>query len=109
MSPSAACQIEDIVAGDYVQLLFALRYQSLGAIEGIFSSLVYFAFKRMENEWTLLVNDIRKGTLRDGLDIPLGIRTELMNKLTPDPTRADDLEHEFSKGKCPNPLKGLIA
>ncbi|XP_055355663.1 uncharacterized protein LOC129600997 [Paramacrobiotus metropolitanus] len=96
--PSIAFQIEDAGAGGYVQILFALRFRELGAIEGIFASLVYFAFQRMESEWKDLVNDIRHGTLKPDPKVPLHIRQELLKHLRPDAQRADELEIEFNKG-----------
>jgi GH3 auxin-responsive promoter len=61
--PTVAFEIENSASGSYVQLIFALRYRNLGAIEGVFASLVYFAFQKMEEEWKSLVEDIRHGTI----------------------------------------------
>ena len=97
-SPLIVFKIEDASAGGYVQLLFALRYRELGAIEGVFASNVYYAFKRIESEWQTLVENIRTGNLPDRLKIEPEIRSKLTTYLTPDPARADELEGEFTKG-----------
>ncbi|GAU92307.1 hypothetical protein RvY_04403 [Ramazzottius varieornatus] len=97
-SPSTAFQIADLTVGTYVQLMFALKYRDLGAMDGTFASNVYFVFKRMEEEWPSLVQDIRMGKFNKNLDIPQDIRQKLEDQMEPDPMRADELEEEFEKG-----------
>ncbi|OQV17715.1 putative Jasmonic acid-amido synthetase JAR1 [Hypsibius exemplaris] len=96
--PSVTFQIEDSSASGYVQLIFALRYRDLGAIEGTFASIVYFSFKRMEADWRSLVENIRNGTIRQDLNISDDIREILLAHLKPDQARADFLEEQFEEG-----------
>lgn len=96
--PTVAFQIEDTAVSGYVQLLFALSYRDLGAIEGAFASLVYFAFKKMESDWRSLVEDIRYGTIKQDLHMPKEVRDVLLAHLKPNPTRADELQAQFERG-----------
>ena len=96
--PSIVFQIEDSDASGYIQLLFALSYRDLGAIEGAFASLVYFAFKKMESEWHSLVENIRNGTIKQDLNMPDDIRRVLLDIIKPNSARADELEEQFEQG-----------
>ncbi|GAU92548.1 hypothetical protein RvY_04615 [Ramazzottius varieornatus] len=97
-APSIVYDIEDPRAATYVQLLFALKYRNLGAIDGLAASLVYFALKQLEADWKELVKDIRLGSLNKDLLLSDSVRRILESQLTPDQQRASRLEREFEKG-----------
>ncbi|OQV13545.1 putative Indole-3-acetic acid-amido synthetase GH3.17 [Hypsibius exemplaris] len=96
--PTVAFAIEDSRARDYVQLLFALRCRCLGAIDGIYATFVYYAFRMLEKEWRFLVENLRNAAIKQDLELPEDTREELLSHLVPDPVRADELELEFEKG-----------
>jgi len=52
----------------------------------------------LEQNWQMLVRDIRNGTFDDSIDIAEDVKAELFKVTKPDPKRAHELEVEFSKG-----------
>ncbi|XP_076032926.1 uncharacterized protein LOC143020396 isoform X2 [Oratosquilla oratoria] len=97
-TPPAAYQIMTEPEALYVHLLFGLADANIGMIEANFASLIYNSCKTLENLWPYLVSDIRNGYINSSVKIPDKVRQELDSILQANPTRANYLEQEFSKG-----------
>lgn len=97
-TPEIGFSILDEMSTRYVHLLFGIRYKDLRRIETVFVTLIYSAFIDLEKYWRDLVKDVRLGTLKEDLNIPVHIREGLLPYLTPSPERAGELEAEFCKG-----------
>ncbi|WAQ99511.1 GHDC-like protein [Mya arenaria] len=77
----------------YIHLLFGLKDKNLGIIEANFASLVYSAFRSLDERWDSLVKDIETGSVSDQLKIEDSVRKELNQVLSADPKRADELRN----------------
>ena len=97
-TPEPAYQILSEPEALYVHLLFALRDPHIGVIEANFASLVYNAFKTLEQEMPNLVRDIANGTLNPDLKLEAEVREKLETLLTPDPKRAAEIWSALEEG-----------
>eukprot|EP01125_Pyxidicula_operculata_P020042 TRINITY_DN7318_c0_g1_i1.p1 TRINITY_DN7318_c0_g1~~TRINITY_DN7318_c0_g1_i1.p1 ORF type:complete len:599 (+),score=101.79 TRINITY_DN7318_c0_g1_i1:200-1996(+) len=84
----------------YLHLLYALSDSNLGCIEANFANSVFELLVDLENNWVDLVEDIRQGSISKLKGIPHDMIATLESKfkLQPNPTRAQQLQNEFSKG-----------
>jgi hypothetical protein len=89
----------------YLHLLFALRDRKLGAIEGNFASLPFFAAAKLESDWGLLAADVERGTVSRDATPTLSeeARRKLEARLTPCPERADEIRRQCEAG-----MQGLL-
>ena len=61
-------------------------------------------FFYLENNWEILCDDIEKGTINSGINMPDKTRSMLLKKLKPNPKRAEELRAEFRKGFDVSPI-----
>lgn len=97
-SPVEVMEIEDKETAQYLHLLFALKEKKLMYISSVFISNILDILRCLEENYDLLVKDIRKGTINHNLNINEDIRKKLNKKLKPDANRANCLESAAEKG-----------
>lgn len=97
-TPKAGYEILSEPEALYIHLLFGLKDKNLGIIEANFASLVYSAFRHLDEHWERLVDDIERGRVSDKLQIEDSIRTELDQEMSPDPARAEELRKARDEG-----------
>jgi len=98
VTPLAGFAITKEPQAHYVHALFALRERELNSIRVLFLFTVIILAKRMEASQADLVADIRRGRVKDDLDIPDNIRSALNAQLTPMPERAEEIRVAFAVG-----------
>ena len=69
-TPSTAFDITTEPEALYVYLLFALKDRELGFLFSLFAMQLYGALVAMEANWKNLVNDIKRGCIKEDLQIP---------------------------------------
>lgn len=82
----------------YLKLLFALSYENLSFIAGAFTTALVDLMVYLTNNWEMLVEDIRTGTINPEIALSQELRATLEKKLKANPKRADKLRAEFEKG-----------
>ena len=97
-TPPAGMRLTDERQALYVHALFALRDRCLGNLGTIFCSTMFSFFQMLEQDWTSLVNDLRRGTIAKKVELDDIVKTTLESELEPEPERADEVEREFRKG-----------
>ncbi|WP_406542633.1 GH3 auxin-responsive promoter family protein [Clostridium ljungdahlii] len=97
-SPLEVMTIKDREDALYLHLLFALEEVKLLYISGVFISNILDLFRVLESKYESLVRDIRRGCIRSSLNIDENTRINLNKHLSPNASRADQLEREFKKG-----------
>ncbi|OBR94115.1 GH3 auxin-responsive promoter [Clostridium ragsdalei P11] len=97
-SPLEVMTIKDREDALYLHLLFALEEVKLLYISGVFISNILDLFRVLESKYESLVRDIRRGCIRSSLNIDENTRINLNKHLSPNASRADQLESEFKKG-----------
>lgn len=97
-SPIEVMEIKDKETSSYLHILFALKEVNLLFINGVFISNVVDLFRILQENSSKLVNDIRKGKISRAINIDEAVRHKLNSYLTPDASRADDLEKIFKQG-----------
>lgn len=97
-SPYEVMLIKDKDSALYLHLLFALTYKDLQYISSAFIANILDLLRLLESHKSMLILDVRKGTINRKLNIDDTIRTKLNSYLKPNAGRADELELEFSKG-----------
>lgn len=88
----------------YIKARYALQDPDLIYLMSIFMSTMSDLMKYIFDNYQMLVNDIRTGTIDKDVDIPVELRQKLEQKLKPDPKRADQLLKIFLN----EPDKGII-
>lgn len=83
---------------NYMKLRFALEACDIVAIEGVYVHQILNLIYYMHNNWQLLVDDIEKGIISDGVQVSAGLKEKLSAGLKPNPERAAELRTEFEKG-----------
>jgi len=97
-SPYEVMGVKDKEVALYLHVLFGLMEKNLLYISGVFISSVLDLLRVMEKKSDKLVQDIRKGKLSRTLNIDEPTRKVLNKYLSPNASRADELEEEFKKG-----------
>lgn len=97
-SPIEVMEIEDKETAQYLHLLFALKEKKLMYISSVFISNILDILRCLEENYDLLVKDIKKGTLNHNLNIDENIRKKLNKLLKPDANRADYLASAAQNG-----------
>jgi len=102
-SPRVSLEVKSELESQYIDLLFGLRDKTTGQIMCIFIHNFLSIMRRMETFQEDLVNDVRRGRIKEDLNIPETVRSQLNACLTPMPERAAEIENEFAKG-----FKGIL-
>lgn len=102
-SPIEVLEIPNQQTANYLHLLFALKEKRLSFIMAPFCSTIVQMFGVLEGECSQLVKDISSGRISRHIKIDMETRILLEKKLKPDPTRAEELKRQFSKG-----MKGIV-
>ena len=97
-SPIEAKQPAKGVITRYIHARFALQERNVSYVVATFSSIILEMFRYIEDHWEMLLQDIEQGTIDENVDLPSGVRSSLLKKLTPDPQRAEELRVAFSQG-----------
>ncbi len=97
-SPYEVMGVKDKEVALYLHVLFGLREKKLLYISGVFISSILDLLRIMEKNSDSLVKDIRTGRLSRTLNIDEETRKAINKYLSPNASRADELEIEFKKG-----------
>ena len=97
-SPYEVMGVKDKEVALYLHVLFGLREKKLLYISGVFISSILDLLRIMEKNSDSLVKDIRIGRLSRALNIDEETRKAINKYLSPNASRADELEMEFKKG-----------
>ena len=97
-SPFDGFRIMSDYESTYIHMLFGIRDKHIGTFTAPFLSQVYRAFKLLEGNWEIMLDDLTDGRLGDHLNIDEDIRKALNAKLKPMPERAAELRSEFTQG-----------
>lgn len=82
----------------YLHARFALVDPDTEAVTFSFCGFALEVMRYIENNWELLVEDIRKGTIDPSVDLPDGVREIMEGKIEPMPERAEELRKIFEQG-----------
>lgn len=82
----------------YINLRFGLEDPNTAYIFGIFTSNLSDILNYMKQNWSILVNDIEKGTISEIAMADETTRKKLLKVIKPNPKRAAELRKEFEKG-----------
>ncbi|MDO4806709.1 MAG: GH3 auxin-responsive promoter family protein [Coriobacteriales bacterium] len=82
----------------YLHARYGLAQRNVTQIVGPYIPALLDLMNYIKDEWQVLVNDIREGTINSEVLMPDELRAKLEADLAPDPARADELEREFQKG-----------
>lgn len=82
----------------YLHALFALKDPDAGALVAAFYSYLIEFLRYIANNWETLAEDIRTGTIHEGVELPPQVREEISAQLRPDPERAEELRQIFARG-----------
>ncbi len=89
--PYNVSQIADSRTRHYLCLLFGLRCRNLQSMAANFPMLLLRTCRYLEEEAENLIQDLKTGTLSDGLALDPAFRTYLQKKWTAEPHRAAEL------------------
>ncbi len=82
----------------YVHARFALEDKGVrGIITGFYSVIILY-LQYIADNYKLLIDDIEHGTVSDEIEMPDDVRASLLQKITPNPTRAAELKEIFKNG-----------
>lgn len=82
----------------YLHARFALINSDTTTMACSFHSLLLEMLRYIEKEWELLVDDIENGTINESIKMPEEVRKSLLNKIQPNPKRAQELREIFEEG-----------
>jgi len=82
----------------YLHARFFLEEKNVGGIVTGFFSLVSLYLKYISDNYKMLINDIRTGTIDPSVSIAESARESVMSKIQPNPLRAAELEKIFENG-----------
>ena len=97
-SPPEIMQVSEKMDTKYLKTLFALAEHDLLYIAGAFMSTYVEIMRLIRDQWQMLVEDIRTGTINKSVQVSDAMREQLERRLKPDPERADLLKQEFERG-----------
>lgn len=83
---------------NYLNARYGLAQRDVSSLTGAYVPALLDVMTYIENNWQLLVDDIRKGTISDEIRMPEELRKTLCARLKPDPKRADELQQAFEQG-----------
>jgi len=82
----------------YLHSLFALKERNVTYGNVTFSSYLLEIMRFIENNWQDLCEDIEKGQITSGVEMPIDVKESINSKLVPDKQRADELRKIFEHG-----------
>ena len=82
----------------YLHARYGIAQRNVTQLVGPYIPALLDLMNYIKDEWKMLVDDIRNGTIGAEITMPDELRAKLEADLQPDPKRADELEREFSKG-----------
>lgn len=82
----------------YLHARYGLAQRNVTQIVGPYIPALLDLMNYIKEEWKMVVEDIRQGTINSEVLMPDDLRATLEAQLVPDPLRADELEREFEKG-----------
>lgn len=97
-SPKEIVFPTEIMDTKYAHLRFALMDRNLSYIVSAFMTGVSDLMKYLENNWELIVEDIKNGTIDPDIKMPDEVKKQLLKQIKPNPKRAAELRREFEKG-----------
>ena len=97
-SPAPLLFPEEAIDPRYARLLFALLDPDITQIIAPFTWGVLDTLQYLEKNYESLVEDIEKGQLSSGPDLPAALKETLEGLLKPDPGRAAELREIFAQG-----------
>lgn len=89
--------IPDQAARQYLCLLFALHNPYTGIIAANFPVLALQLGQFLEEHAPLLIQDVAQGTITPGFPLAPHLKTQLLEQLSPNPQRAEQLQYIFEK------------
>lgn len=97
-SPIEAKQPRPGVVTRYIHARFALAERKVTYIISTFSSIMLEMFRYIEDHHEMLARDIELGTIDESVELPDEVRASLLEKIKPDPKRAEELRAVFARG-----------
>ena len=88
----------------YIKARYSLQDPDLIFLMAIFMSNLCDLMKYIFDNYQMLINDIRTGTIDESINLPPKLENELKKNLKPDPERAEQLRRIFVN----EPDKGII-
>ncbi|MBR3316780.1 MAG: GH3 auxin-responsive promoter family protein [Atopobiaceae bacterium] len=82
----------------YLHARYGIAQRNVTQITGPYIPALLDLMNYIKDEWKMLVQDIREGTINPDVLMPDELRAKLEAALEPDPKRADELQREFEKG-----------
>lgn len=82
----------------YLHARYGIAQRNVTQMAGPYIPAFLDLMNYIKDEWKMLVNDIREGTINPEILMPDDLRATLEAQLEPNPKRADELEREFEKG-----------
>lgn len=97
-SPKEATFAKPGTNSRYLHARFALTDPNTEAITFSFCGFALEVLRYIEDNWELLVEDIRKGTIDESIDMADDVREIMESKIKPMPERAKELRDIFEQG-----------
>ena len=97
-TPPLSLPMKNEVACNYIHALFGLRDKHITMIRTSFLYQFLALTRSIKIYHKDLTNDVRRGRIKEDLDISETLRAEVNAHLSPMPQRAAELEIEFEKG-----------
>ena len=97
-TPPLSLPLKNEFVCNYVHALFGLRDKDISMIRNVFIYQFLTLIRSIKLNHKDLVDDIRRGRIKEDLDIDADLRSEINGHLSPMPERAAELEREFAKG-----------
>ena len=97
-TPLVGSQVKSEFESHYIHALFGLRDKHITIFRTVFAYNFLTIMRRIQGNLKDLLNDMRRGRIKEDLNIPSDVRDELNRHLTPMPERAAEVEKEFAKG-----------
>ena len=97
-TPPLSLPLKDEFVCNYINALFGLRDRHISMISSVFIHQFLTLIRCIKINYKDLTNDVRRGRIKEDLDISENLRAEVNSHLAPMPTRAAELEREFAKG-----------
>ena len=97
-TPPLSLPIRNEAVCNYIHALFGLRDRDISMIRAVFIHQFLTLIRCINLNHDHLVSDVRRGRIKEDLDITESLRSEINAHLSPMPQRADELAREFAKG-----------
>lgn len=98
-TPKIGLSINTLREAICVHLLFGMRDKDVGYIMAVFTTAILEAMQLLEKQWTMILQDLSRGSIDLSVNLPSDVRESLTMSLKGGcPERAAELEEEFQKG-----------